>query len=195
MNNLTLKSCVFNNFMSYGNNVNEFTFPNGLVWMTADNGSGKSTLVEAINFALFGTSYRGGNKSELKNTRNVDGTLRVILEFDCEKVAGIVESYRVTRSISPKGTTKFEVEKLEGDVWVSQSKRAGYGQKDFETSILGFSEVLFKNTIAMNTQDDIATIRKRIESKYTITDADFTKLMQAAGKPALAQNYGIHDGF
>ena len=171
MNNLTLKSCVFNNFMSYGNNVNEFTFPNGLVWMSADNGSGKSTLVEAINFALFGTSYRGGNKGDLRNTRNVDGTLRVILEFDCEKVAGIVESYRVTRTISPKGTTKFEVEKLEGDVWVSQSKRAGYGQKDFETSILGFSEILFKNTIAMNTQESIPFLEMSAKERRAMLEA------------------------
>ena len=152
---LTMKSCVFNNFMSYGNNANEFTFPKGVIWMCADNGSGKSTLVEAISFALFGTSYRGGNKSELRNTRNTDGTMRVMLEFDCEKVAGVVETYRVTRSISPKGTVKFEVEKLEGETWVTQSKRAGYSQKDFETNVLGFNEVLFKNTIAMNTQESV----------------------------------------
>lgn len=171
MNNITLKSCVFNNFMSYGNNVNEFTFPNGLVWMTADNGSGKSTLVEAINFAMFGTSYRGGNKSELRNSRNVDGTLRVMLEFDCEKVAGVIESYRVTRSISPKGTNKFEVEKLEGETWVSQSKRAGYGQKDFETSILGFSEVLFKNTIAMNTQESIPFLEMTAKERRAMLEA------------------------
>ena len=68
MNNLTLKSCVFNNFMSYGNNVNEFTFPRGVILMTADNGSGKSTVIEAISYALFGESYRGGNKGDLRNT-------------------------------------------------------------------------------------------------------------------------------
>ena len=158
MNSITLKSCVFNNFMSYGNTANEFTFPNGMVWMCADNGSGKSTLVEAINFALFGTSYRGGNKSELRNTRNVEGTLRVMLEFDCEKGPEDVSTYRITRSISPKGTSKFEVEKMEGGKWVAQSKRAGYSQKDFEESVLGFNEVLFKNDIALNTQESISFI-------------------------------------
>lgn len=171
MNNITLKSCVFNNFMSYGNNVNEFTFPSGLVWMCADNGSGKSTLVEAINFAMFGTSYRGGNKGELRNTRNTDGTLRVMLEFDCEKVAGVIESYRVTRSISPKGSTKFEVEKNEGGTWVSQSRRAGYSQKDFETGILGFSEILFKNTIAMNTQESIPFLEMTAKERRSMLEA------------------------
>ena len=155
MNNITLKSIVFNNFMSYGNNVNEFTFPKGVVWMSADNGAGKSTLVEAINFGLFGKSYRGGNKSELRNTRNTEGTMRVIIEFDCEREPGVVETYRVTRSISPKGTNKFEVEKLDGDAWVTQSKRAGYSQADFEEGVLGFNEVLFKNDIAMNTQETV----------------------------------------
>lgn len=171
MNVLTLKSCVFNNFMSYGNNVNEFTFPNGLVWMTADNGSGKSTLVEAINFALFGTSYRGGNKGELRNTRNVDGTLRVMLEFDCEKTGGSRETYRVTRSISPKGTSKFELEKMEGEQWVSQNKRAGLSQKDFEENVLGFNDVLFKNTIAMNTQETIPFLEMDAKQRRTMLEA------------------------
>ena len=153
MNDIRLKSCVFNNFMSYGNTVNEFTFPDGVVWMTADNGSGKSTLVEAICFALFGRSYRGGTIKELRNTRNVDGVTRVMLEFECSKVPGEWDLYRVTRTINVKGTTKFEVERMEGDQWVSQNKRAGYAQKDFEESVLGFNEVLFKHDIAMNTQE------------------------------------------
>lgn len=171
MNHIYLKSCVFNNFMSYGNTVNEFTFPNGVVWMTADNGSGKSTLVEAINFALFGKSYRGGNKAELRNTRNVDGITRVMLEFDYETSNGDRYEYRVTRSISPKGTVKFEIERKDGDQWVVQNKRAGFSQQDFEDTILGFNEILFKNVIAMNTQEttpfcemEAAERRKLLES-------------------------------
>lgn len=171
MNCLTLKSCVFNNFMSYGNTVNEFTFPNGLVWMRADNGCGKSTLVEAINFSLFGTSYRGGNKAELRNTRNTEGVTRVMLEFDCDRGNGDCKSYRVTRSITPKGTTKFEVDLFEGDHWVPMSRRAGLSQKDFEESILGFNEILFKNTIAMNTQETIPFLEMTAKQRRDLLES------------------------
>lgn len=171
MNDVKLKSCVFNNFMSYGNTANEFTFPDGMVWMTADNGSGKSTLVEAINFALFGRSYRGGKQSELRNTRNVEGTLRVMLEFECTRVADVVETYRVTRSIPPSGTVKFELEKLEGGQWVKQSKRAGFAQKDFEENILGFNEVLFKNDIAMNTQETVPFIEMSAKDRHALLES------------------------
>ena len=157
MNDIKLKNIVFSNFMAYGNNVNEFSFPDGMIWMSADNGSGKSTLVEVIGFAFFGTSYRGGNRGELRNTRNVEGTLRVMMEFDRTNSDG-TETFRVTRTVSPKGAMKFEVEKMEGEDWVVQSKRAGYSQKDFEENVLGFNEILFKNDIAMNTQESIPFI-------------------------------------
>ena len=171
MNNLTLKSCVFNNFMSYGNNVNEFTFPRGVILMTADNGSGKSTVIEAISYALFGESYRGGNKGDLRNTRNTEGTLRVMLEFDCERVPGEVESYRVTRTIAPKGSGRFDVDKFEGERWVPQNKRAGYAQRDFEENILGFNMVLFKNTISMNTQESIPFMEMKTAARRELLES------------------------
>lgn len=157
--------------MSYGNNVNEFTFPNGVIWMSADNGSGKSTVVEAICYALFGESYRGGNKGELRNTRNAEGTLRVMLEFDCERTPGEIESYRVTRTIAPKGSGKFDVDKFEGERWVPQNKRGGYAQKDFEENILGFNTVLFKNTIAMNTQESIPFMEMKTAARRELLES------------------------
>jgi DNA repair exonuclease SbcCD ATPase subunit len=61
MAKIQFKRIMFRNFMSYGANNNTFEFMDGVTWCCGSNGFGKSTIVEAINFALFGDSYRGTN--------------------------------------------------------------------------------------------------------------------------------------
>lgn len=169
-NKIILKKATHSNFMSYGNNVNEFTFPQGLNWLSASNGCGKSTEVEVLNFAFFGKSYRGGNRNELRNTMNTEATLKVTVEFD--RVQGdIQEEYFLTRTLDPKGNMKFTLEKKEGDKWVVQNKRAGFTQKDFEENILHFNEILFKNNIAMNTQESIPFIDQEPVDRRKLTDS------------------------
>lgn len=181
MNKIILKRSTHRNFMSYGDVENEFLFPDGVVLMTAANGSGKSAIIEVINFALFGTSYRGGNKGDLRNTNNAGATMEVSLEFDLDRGDGAVESYRVFRTVDPKERSRFDVELLTDGKWVAQNKRAGYAQKDFEDKILGFNEVLFKNVIALNTQESTPfidmTAAKRRELIESIIDmsTDFWK--------------------
>ena len=156
-NHIHVKRITFRNFMSYGNNVNEFTFPDGLNWLCAANGCGKSTLVEALNFAFFGKSYRGGKREELRNTMNTESVLEVTVEFSRTQ-GTTTEEYFIKRTVDPKNTMKFTVEKKEGDKWIPQNKRAGFTQKDFEDDILRFNEVLFKNNIAQNTQESLPFI-------------------------------------
>lgn len=158
--------------MSYGNNVNTFTFPKGMIWFCADNGFGKSTVVEALNFALFGVSYRGGNKGDLRNTKNVDSDMEVSLEFDAREheKADWVE-YRVSRVMKPSGTIKFDIAKKEDDKWVVQNKRTGYGQKDFEAEILGFNEILFKASIAQNTQETKPFMEMGVPERRKLTES------------------------
>lgn len=156
--------------MSYGNNVNEFTFPDGLNWLCAANGCGKSTLVEALNFAFFGKSYRGGKREELRNTMNTEAVLEVTVEFS--RIQGTtVEEYFIKRTVDPKNTMKFTVEKKEGDKWIPQNKRAGFTQKDFEDNILRFNEVLFKNNIAQNTQESLPFIDMEAADRRKLTDS------------------------
>ena len=169
-NHIHLKRITFRNFMSYGNNVNEFTFPDGLNWLSAANGCGKSTLVEALNFAFFGKSYRGGKREELRNTMNTEAVLEVCVEF--ERVQGETrEEYFIRRTVDPKNAMKFTVEKKEGDKWVPQNKRAGFTQKDFEDDVLHFNEVLFKNNIAQNTQESIPFIDMEAADRRKLTDS------------------------
>ena len=169
-NHIHLKRITFRNFMSYGNNVNEFTFPDGLNWLSAANGCGKSTLVEALNFAFFGKSYRGGKREELRNTMNTEAVLEVCVEF--ERIQGETrEEYFIRRTVDPKNAMKFSVEKKEGDKWVPQNKRAGFTQKDFEDDVLHFNEVLFKNNIAQNTQESIPFIDMEAADRRKLTDS------------------------
>ena len=169
-NHIHLKRITFRNFMSYGNNVNEFTFPDGLNWLSAANGCGKSTLVEALNFAFFGKSYRGGKREELRNTMNTEAVLEVAVEFD--RIQGeTTEEYFIRRTVDPKNTMKFTVEKKEDGKWVAQNKRAGFTQKDFEDDVLHFNEVLFKNNIAQNTQESLPFIDMEAADRRKLTDS------------------------
>lgn len=158
MHKIIFKELQFRNFMSYGNTKNVFEFRDGLTWLSGDNGFGKSAIVEAMTFALLGISYRGGKKEELRNTKNASaGEPTVVqLTFDTENPQDGHESWRIMRSISGKtSTVKFTIEKLIGEEWVAQNKRAGFSQQDFEEKVLQFNEVLFKNVIAMNTQETL----------------------------------------
>jgi len=158
MHRIIFKELEFRNFMSYGNTLNKFEFRDGLTWLHGDNGFGKSAIVEALTFALLGISYRGGKKEELRNTKNLaDGAPTVVvLTFDLEVPPAEPESYRVTRTITGKqSTVKLVIEKMVDGVWVAQNKRAGFSQQDLEERVLQFNEVLFKNVIAMNTQETL----------------------------------------
>ena len=158
MHRIIFKELEFRNFMSYGNTLNRFEFRDGLTWLHGDNGFGKSAIVEAMTFALLGISYRGGKKEELRNTKNLaDGAPTVVvLTFDLDSPPAELETYRVTRSITGKQSTiKLVIEKMVDGVWVAQNKRAGFSQQDFEERVLQFNEVLFKNVIAMNTQETL----------------------------------------
>ena len=158
MHKIIFTELEFRNFMSYGNTKNVFEFRDGLTWLSGDNGFGKSAIVEAMTFALLGVSYRGGKKEELRNTKNAaDGAPTVVtLLFDTDNPQDGLESWRITRSISGKTSAmKFVIEKKVGEEWVAQNKRAGFSQQDFEERVLQFNEVLFKNVIAMNTQETL----------------------------------------
>ena len=195
-NHIHVKRITFRNFMSYGNDINEFTFPDGLNWLCAANGCGKSTLVEALNFAFFGKSYRGGKRDELRNTMNTEATLEVTVEFT--RTQGTVSGeYFIRRTVDPKNNMKFTVEKKEGNEWVPQNKRAGFTQKDFEDDILHFNEVLFKNNIAQNTQESLPFIdmeaadRRKLTDSIIMLDNDRLKKENAKELSAAKTNFEI----
>ena len=184
MHEIRLKVLRFSNILSYGANVNEVYFGDGLTWIKGPNGAGKSTIIEALNFALFSNSFRNMTKGELRNTAN-KGKLKVELEFEREDAKGI-HQFTVARQMG-KGSTKTVITKDE----VEQTKEAGYSQKIFEEEVLGFNKNIFENVISLNTIETTPFIdmdpgkkRKLIESMLTLQIDKFKDANKKALKEA-----------
>ena len=158
--------------MSYGDIDNVVEFHPGLIYMSAPNGYGKSSIVEALTYALYGKSYRGGNQGDLKNTENKNADMLVTLDFDVDTGTGKHE-YHIERRIKAKSL------KTTFTIWVDgqeQLKRAGMTQQDFENRVLGPSLLLYQTTIAQNSQETIPLLempadkmRKLIENTISLS--------------------------
>lgn len=178
MSKINFKKLVFRNFMSYGNIANTFIFKNGMIMCTGSNGFGKSTIVEAINYALYGTSYRGMNKPDLINTMNPGCELSVELEFDVWRAGkNAWDECRILRTLKHSNTKKdsakekFEFAIFEDGKWVVQNKRAGFSQDDFEKDVLGFDQTLFRSGIALNTQEGQPFMALAAQKRREITES------------------------
>ena len=172
MHDITFKKLVFRNFMSYGDIDNVVEFNPGLIYLSAPNGYGKSTIVEALTYALYGKSYRGGNQGDLKNTENKNADMVVTLDFDVDTGTGKQE-YHIERRMKAKSL------KTSFTIWIDgqeQLKRAGMTQQDFENRVLGPSLLLYQSTVAMNSQETIPLLempadkmRKLIENTISLS--------------------------
>ena len=158
--------------MSYGDIDNVVEFNPGLIYLSAPNGYGKSTIVEALTYALYGKSYRGGNQGDLKNTENKNADMVVTLDFDVDTGTGKQE-YHIERRMKAKSL------KTSFTIWIDgqeQLKRAGMTQQDFENRVLGPSLLLYQSTVAMNSQETIPLLempadkmRKLIENTISLS--------------------------
>ncbi len=158
--------------MSYGDIDNVVEFHPGLIYLSAPNGYGKSTIVEALTYALYGKSYRGGNQGDLKNTENKNADMVVTLDFDVDTGTGKQE-YHIERRMKAKSL------KTSFTIWIDgqeQLKRAGMTQQDFENRVLGPSLLLYQSTVAMNSQETIPLLempadkmRKLIENTISLS--------------------------
>lgn len=172
MHDITFKKLVFRNFMSYGDIDNVVEFNPGLIYLSAPNGYGKSSIVEALTYALYGKSYRGGNQGDLKNTENKNADMVVTLDFDVDTGTGKQE-YHIERRMKAKSL------KTSFTIWIDgqeQLKRAGMTQQDFENRVLGPSLLLYQSTVAMNSQETIPLLempadkmRKLIENTISLS--------------------------
>ena len=172
MHKIKFKKLVFRNFMSYGDIDNVVEFHPGLIYMSAPNGYGKSSIVEALTYALYGKSYRGGNQGDLKNTENKNADMVVTLDFDVDTGTGKQE-YHIERRMKAKSL------KTSFTIWIDgqeQLKRAGMTQQDFENRVLGPSLLLYQSTVAMNSQETIPLLempadkmRKLIENTISLS--------------------------
>lgn len=89
-----------------------FTPPeNGVIGIVGPNGAGKTTLFEAIEWCL----YQGGPKNDDVPTRGVERPRPLVrLRLASTRTTEIFE---VERSMTPGGSVRAEVRRLDGDTW------------------------------------------------------------------------------
>lgn len=168
----------FSNILSYGNNINTFTFRDGVSWLKGSNGAGKSTCVEALTYVLFGTPYRDLTLDNLINTTNKK---KLLVELDFKVIEPSREvKYTIRRGMKSKVFSVFEVR--DDETTIEISKEAGFAQSSLEKNILGFDIRLFKNVISLNTLETKPFLdmkpdekRKLIESIITIDISKYKK--------------------
>ena len=91
---MRLNSIRLQNFRQHADTA--LTFENGLTGIIGANGTGKSTLLEAIAWALYGTTAARGTRESIKFLRAKKGAgVRVELEFELGP-----HTYRVIRSLT-----------------------------------------------------------------------------------------------
>jgi DNA repair protein SbcC/Rad50 len=89
-----LNSIRLQNFRQHADT--SLSFENGLTGIVGANGTGKSTILEAIAWALYGTTAARGNRESIRFLRAKKGAgVRVELEFDLG-----AHQYRVVRSLT-----------------------------------------------------------------------------------------------
>jgi exonuclease SbcC len=89
-----LNSIRLQNFRQHADTA--LTFESGLTGIIGANGTGKSTILEAIAWALYGTTAARGNRESIKFLRAKKGAgVRVELEFELG-----AHTYRIIRSLT-----------------------------------------------------------------------------------------------
>ena len=127
------------NFLSYGNNFQQFDFNIGITRISGLSGHGKSTIIDALYFALFGKPYRN---IKLKQLINFVNKKNLIVELVFEKKNDI---YKIIRGLQPN---IFEIYK--NDKLIDQTALKKDYQKILVEDILQFDEIMF-NQIMLKT--------------------------------------------
>lgn len=92
---INFKYVKFKNLLSYGNQLTEIHFKNGLHLVAGKNGHGKSCIIEALFFCLYGQPYRKINIDQLINRKN-KSKLYTECAFSIDE-----KEYVITRTLLP----------------------------------------------------------------------------------------------
>lgn len=168
MHRIVVKRLRFSNILSYGNNVNEVTFTDGLTWISGPNGAGKSTIMEALTFVFFNSPYRDITKPQLKNTANKS---KMFVEVEFDRIDNLTtDSYVISRYMEKSGSTSTTIMKNN----IPEKKGAGTSQKKLEDEILGFNKTLWENVISLNTIQTVPFIDMEPKDKRSLLESVLT---------------------
>lgn len=133
---IKFKNIKFKNFMSYGNQISNLDFADGLHLISGMNGTGKSTIFMAMFYALYGKTYKKNKIGSLVNTIN-GKDMYVELSFEIDDI-----DYKIIRGQKPN---KFEIYKK--DELIDQNATVAEYQNWFQTNVLKITESTFKQLI------------------------------------------------
>lgn len=118
-------------------------FPDGAIALLGRNGSGKSTILEAIGFALFGTTATRTVKELLRWDRAPPGD-PVRVELDCELAGQAVHIERELRGKNLTGTASLTVD---GTVQVAGGAGSHQAVTESIERLLGMGQDAFFTTV------------------------------------------------
>lgn len=147
--NLSIK-----NFLSVGETPVNVCFQNGVNVITginhdkedSKNGVGKSTIVDALYFALFGTTIRELSKDFIVNSQTKK-KCEVVLDLDIDN-NGIKNYYKITRTLEP---TKCFIEKDGTDITHSTLAKSN----EFIQKLIHSNGKVFQNSVIMTVNNTI----------------------------------------
>lgn len=151
---VSFKSLSIRNFLSVGQTPAIINFQPGVNVITgtnydkedSKNGVGKSTIVDALYFALFGSTIRELNKELIVNSQTKK-TCEVKLDFQTSN-NGIVNNYQITRSISP---TKCFITKDGVDITHSTMAKTN----EFIQKLIRSTGKVFQNSVIMTINNTV----------------------------------------
>ena len=165
-----IKKFNFKNIRSYGNNVTEIPFDldNGLVLISGKNGGGKTSIVEALEYAIYGSSSRVAIK-DLPNWFNDNAFTSVTFETDDNR------EVELSRGISPD----FYDLKINGNKKLnSKDKSENKANKTkidqmVADELFKISQDIFANNILLSIHDFKSFIKMKPADKRKIIDKIF----------------------
>jgi len=151
---VSFKTLSVRNFLSVGDTPAVINFQSGVNVITgtnydkedSKNGVGKSTIVDALYFALFGSTIRELNKELIINSQTKK-TCEVKLDFQTSS-NGIVNNYQITRSISP---TKCFITKDGVDITHSTMAKTN----EFIQKLIRSTGKVFQNSVIMTINNTV----------------------------------------
>lgn len=151
---ISFKTLTVRNFLSVGQTPAVVNFQPGINVITgtnydkedSKNGVGKSTIVDALYFALFGTTIRELGKDLIVNSQTKKAC-EVKLDFQTSS-NGIVNNYQITRTISP---TKCFITKDGVDITHSTMAKTN----EFIQKLIRSTGKVFQNSVIMTINNTV----------------------------------------
>ena len=188
MKRVNFKKISIKNFLSFGDEPVELVFRKGLNIITGvnrdksdrQNGLGKSAMMEALYFAIFGTTIRELKKDLIPNSYT-KGDCMVVLDFDVIH-ENKKEEFRIVRTINP---SKLFLYKDGVDITRDSIKNT----EEFIHNAISASPSIFENCVIMTLNNTIPFMAKNKIDKRKFIEGIFNLDIFSKMLAEIRENY------